>query len=204
MRATLSSCSAGTTIAFHPAGSDCADRTPPSSACVASGTMWRWPTSEANVSLVIATVNVSVPLGADRRSSSVTRERMRPEISAEPEIARMRKAGDAETRFFDLTAAPGRVSVIVSGDCTSYSGKAGSVRSTSSSAVRVTISVDSAPRTMLFQPPSADDVATSDASIAAVSAHGSSHSVSSGSSHGSHAIPILSTKASPVSVTLSV
>ena len=94
--------------------------------------------------------------------------------------------------------------MIVSGDCTSYSGKAGSVSSTSSSAVRVTISVDSAPRTMLFQPPSADDVATSDASIAAVSAHGSSHSVSSGSSHGSHAIPILSTKASPVSVTLSV
>ena len=45
---------------------------------------------------------------------------------------------------------------------------------------------------------------TPETRIAAVSAHGSSHSVSSGSSHGSHAIPILSTKASPVSVTLSV
>ena len=183
--------SAGSTTAFQPAGSDCAERTPSRSVTVAAGSMCRWPTIAVKKSSKMVSSKVSEPVTAPRMSCSVVRCSSRPVSVAPPETVRMRKEGEAKTRLPEVTAEAGTVHVMVSGALVSYSGKAGSVMVTEWDArSRTRVSRPRWPRTTLFQPYSLEAVATRLLSSSARSAS----SVSMAALHSSPESVMLSVK----------
>ena len=108
--------SAGSTAAFQPAGSSCAERSPASSAAVAG---WSSPTPAAHMSPCRRTSTSSV--AAERSDASVGAASRLPSSRTLPRATSTRSGASARTRWPEAVAEGGMMASMLSGACSRYS-----------------------------------------------------------------------------------